>query len=37
MGGYGTGGFGGSNSFIVFLILILLLFGQGYGGFSVNK
>lgn len=37
MGGYGGGAFGGDFTFIIFLILILLFFGQGYGGFSVNK
>jgi hypothetical protein len=39
MGYYG--GFGGNNSFIVFLILILLLSGMGggygYGPYSENK
>ncbi|PHJ37418.1 hypothetical protein P378_16045 [Desulforamulus profundi] len=34
MSGYGYGNF----SFIVFLILILLIFGNGfYGGYSVEK
>ncbi len=34
MGDYGYGNW----SFIVFLILILLIFGQGfYGGYSVEK
>lgn len=35
MGGYG---YGENWSFLIFLILILLFFGQGfYGGYSVEK
>lgn len=30
--GYGFGGFGRDSSFILFLILILLIFGSGFGG-----
>ncbi|PHJ37487.1 hypothetical protein P378_16055 [Desulforamulus profundi] len=33
--GYGFGGFGKDNSFILFLILILLVFGSGpYYGYD---
>ncbi|PHJ37419.1 hypothetical protein P378_16050 [Desulforamulus profundi] len=36
--GYGYGGLFGSNfAFIIFLILILLFFGQGFYGYSAEK
>ncbi len=36
--GYGCGGAYGSNfAFIIFLILILLFFGQGFYGYSTEK